>query len=236
MKACLIIHGYTGGPYEVAPLADFLQEQTNWHIEVPTLPGHGDKLALENVTHEKWIEAAEERVKELEAQYDEVFLIGFSMGGMIAAYLAATYNIAKLVLLAPAGKYLAFKQIGRDIGDVLIDGVKGELEHNEIYLNYKRKMGEVPFKANLEFLKLVRFTRKYLNKVKSPVLIAQGQQDNMVPYKTPYYFDRHITSERKEVVLFERSRHCICLGEDKDTLNNITYSFLIENKETVKTE
>ncbi|WP_343032932.1 alpha/beta hydrolase [Virgibacillus doumboii] len=107
MVGCLIIHGYTGGPYEVEPLAAYLREQTDWYVEVPTLPGHGENLALENVSHKKWLTAAENSLKQLSEKVDKIYLIGFSMGGMIAAYLAAKHKIDKLVLLAPAGKFIS---------------------------------------------------------------------------------------------------------------------------------
>ncbi|MFU0789227.1 alpha/beta hydrolase [Virgibacillus proomii] len=226
MIACLIIHGYTGGPYEVEPLANYFKEHTDWHIAVPTLPGHGRRLNLEDVSHDEWLEAAEQTLLQLKKTYETVYLIGFSMGGMIAAYLAAMHHVEKLVLLATSGKYLSFKQIGLDIGTVIKDAIKGDLKKNKLYIHYKKKLGAVPFRANIEFLKLVRFTRRYLNKIQSPVLIAQGQQDGMVPYKTAYYLNNEITSEEKEVVFFERSKHLICLGEDKDTLNQMVYSFL----------
>lgn len=46
MIGCLIIHGYTGGPYEVDPLRVYLQKRTNWKIVVPVLEGHGENLDL----------------------------------------------------------------------------------------------------------------------------------------------------------------------------------------------
>ncbi|WP_100012773.1 alpha/beta hydrolase [Lentibacillus sediminis] len=230
MIGCLIIHGYTGGPYEVGPLADYLRERTNWHIDVPTLPGHGRNLNLENVSYQKWIEKAEEALKQMAEHYDEIYLIGFSMGGMIASYLAAKYKVDNLVLLAPSGKFLSLKQMSLDFASVIADGMRGNLDKNKFYTHYRKKAGNVPLKANLEFLKLVKFTRKYLKKVTAPVLIAQGQLDGMVPYKTAYYLDKEITSEQKEVVFFERSRHLICLGDDKDTLNTMVYEFLTKAK------
>lgn len=230
MIGCLIIHGYTGGPYEVAPLATYLKAETGWHVEVPTLPGHGRRLNLENASHELWIIAAENALIQMKEKYDDIYLIGFSMGGMIAAYLAAKYKVAKLVLLATSGKFLSFKQIGIDLGDMIADGIRGNLNKNRVYIHYRDKLKTVPFKANIEFLKLVRFTRRHLKDVEAPVLIAQGQQDGMVPYKTAYFLDKEITSARKEVVFFERSKHLICLGNDKDTLNNMVHEFLSKKK------
>lgn len=131
MIACLIIHGFTGGPHELEPLTDYLQEHTDWHISVPTLPGHGEKLALENVNYKSWIDSAEASLNHLKERYDEIYLIGFSMGGMIAAYLRAKYKVEKLVLLATAGKYLSLKRISVDIGDVIKDGITGKLGQNK---------------------------------------------------------------------------------------------------------
>lgn len=227
---CLLIHGFTGGPYELGPLADYLREHTDWHVELPTLPGHGIELHLEDITYKDWISAAEDALQQLSEKYEEIYLIGFSMGGMIAAYLAAKYKVKKLVLLATAGKYLDFKQIGADVQEVIRDGLKGELENNKMYNHYKWKFGQVPIKANFEFVKLVNFTRRYLKEVDTPVLIAHGQLDGMVPYKTAYYLDKEIDSEHKEIVLLDRSRHQLCLGEDKDTINLMVHDFLEKKK------
>ncbi|MBP1971447.1 esterase/lipase [Virgibacillus natechei] len=230
MVGCLIIHGFTGGPYEVDPLADYLKKNTDWHIEVPTLPGHGRNLDLKDVSYKKWIRAAEDSLKKLKSKYDKINIIGFSMGGMIASYLASKYKVENLVLLAPSGKFLSIRQLSLDIASVAADGMRGNLKKNKLYVHYKKKMGTIPFKANIEFIKLIKFTRKYLKKVTSPVLIAQGQQDGMVPYKTAYYLDKELKSKQKEVVFFERSRHLICLGDDKDLLNKMVYEFLMEPK------
>ncbi len=227
MIGCLIIHGYTGGPHEVEPLAAYLEENTDWQIVVPTLPGHGLHLKLENVSYRKWLKAAEASLKKLKQDYDEIYLIGFSMGGMIAAYLAAKYNVDKLVLLATAGKFLSVKRMILDIGEVVKDGIRGNLHKNHHYVRLKRKLGKVPMQANIEFLKLVRFTRNYLKDVKTPVLIAQGQQDSLVPVRAASYLDNQISSTEKKVVLFEKSDHQICLGEDKDVLNSMVLNFLL---------
>lgn len=228
MTGCLIIHGYTGGPYEVEPLTTYLDEQTNWEILVPTLPGHGETLALEDVSYEKWLQAAENSLQKLKKKYAQVYLIGFSMGGMIAAYLAAKFKVDKLVLLATAGKIFSLRQLTLDIGGVITDRVKGTLRENQNYQRYKRKIGKIPLKSNIEFLKLVRYTREYLKDIESPVFIAQGIRDGIVPSSTASYLDREITiSSQKEIVLFEKSDHLICWGEDKDTLNGMVHDFLL---------
>lgn len=226
MVGCLIIHGFTGGPHEVEPLQQYLRKHTDWRIEVPVLSGHGEPLHLEEVSHELWLEEAEAAVEKLQKECSEIYVIGFSMGGMIASYLAANYDVDKLVLLATARKYLSFKYLSYYIADVVSDGFKGQLDENEIFTHYKSKIGAVPFKANVEFMKLVNETKQYLEDVSSPVFIAQGQKDGIVPYTAAYSLEKEIGSDHKEVVIFEQSNHMICLGEDKAILNQMVLQFL----------
>ncbi|WML50198.1 alpha/beta fold hydrolase [Neobacillus sp. PS3-34] len=161
MIGCLCIHGFTGAPYEVEPLVEYLKEQTDWLFSVPTLPGHGDNLSLKGIKYQQWIEYAEEELKKLLANCDQVYVIGFSMGGLIASYLAANYNIDKLVLLSAAAYYINPRQLVLDLKNVLIDTVQGNIAKNELFLRYKRKIIQTPLEATLQFRRLVFFTRPF---------------------------------------------------------------------------
>src|SRR5690625_7902218 len=100
MKCCLILHGFTGGPYEVEPLTKYLRDRTDWTVVVPVLEGHGKELQLQDVTYEKWIKDAEDALMDLQKRCNEVYVIGFSLGVMIAACLVTVYRVAQLVLLS----------------------------------------------------------------------------------------------------------------------------------------
>lgn len=228
MIACILIHGYTGGPYEIQPLADYLNEKTNWKIYVPTLPGHGETLALDDLTYDEWLKAVEELFLELKEMYETIYVIGFSMGGMIAGYLAGKHKVDKLVLLAAARKYISVRHLAEEFGDVITDALKGQLTDNEFYTNFRKKREAVPLRANIEFAKLIRYTKPYLKKINVPVLIVQGQGDPVVPAKSIDYLNKEIQSEVKEVVLFDQSEHRLCLASDKDVLNELVYNFLAE--------
>lgn len=230
MIGCLIIHGFTGGPYEVEPLQNYLEEQTDWEVVLPVLTGHGEELDLADVPYEVWLEDAEKAYEKLAKKCDTIYVIGFSMGGMIASYLAGKYYIDKLVLLSTARKYLSFKYLSYYVGKMIGDGFKGKLRENDMFLHYKSKIGQVPLRSNIEFMKLVRDTKDYLEDIKSPVLIAQGKKDGLVPKRTAYALEDEIGSddEDKEVVFFEESDHLICLGNNAPVLVQMIYEFLTE--------
>ena len=128
----LCIHGFTGGPYEVQPIADYLENNTDWKIVVPTLPGHGETLELKKFRAENWMMEAELALRKLQKEVDQVIVIGFSMGGLIAIYLAKRYKIEKLVLLSAAAKYIYPTQILQDIREIAKEAMVGKLEANDV--------------------------------------------------------------------------------------------------------
>ncbi|GAB2555831.1 alpha/beta hydrolase [Gracilibacillus alcaliphilus] len=230
MPACLIIHGFTGGPYEVEPLADYLAEYTDWHVEVPSLPGHGlgedqRHLELTSVSYQDWLDEAEGAYLELQKEHDIIYLIGFSMGGMIAAYLAAKYSCERLVLLSTSRRYISIPQMGLDMFRFAQKAVKRQLKDDQLFNHYRKKYGTVPARSVREFLRCMKFTRPYLKEIKQPVLIVQGLQDGMVPYSAVHYLDKELPVEA-EIIYFYDSKHLICLGEDKDVVIAAVFNFL----------
>lgn len=230
MIGCLCIHGFTGGAYEIEPLAAYLQQHTNWKVEAPTLPGHGMELALKEVSYTDWIHAAEHALATLKEKVDTLYVIGFSMGGMIASHLAAKHQVDKLVLLSPSRRYLNLKQMAIDISTIIKDRLAGRLEDNFFYQHYQHKKGAIPMHAYIEFLKCMKFTKPALKHITCPVLVAQGIQDGMVPYTSTHYLDKEIPIDI-DVIYYANSKHHICLGEDKDIVNNAVYHFLARKED-----
>jgi carboxylesterase len=226
MIGCLFIHGFTGAPYEVDPLANDIKEKTGWLVRVPTLPGHGVTLSLKGHTYNEWVEYAEQELLALMDEVDEVYVIGFSMGGVIASYLAAKYEVKKLVLLSAAVYYVNPKQILLDCKEMIRDLCQGNLQQNELYNRYKKKLLETPIRATFEFQKLVKKVKPYLNELTLPVLIIQGECDGIVPVKSAHYLYKTIPSKEKVLHLLPCSKHHVCHGEDYQDLKEYVETFL----------
>ncbi|GAA0322090.1 alpha/beta fold hydrolase [Bacillus carboniphilus] len=226
MIGCLIIHGFTGGPHEVEPLEEFLKQHTNWHVVSPTLPGHGEKLRLKGIFYYEWVRTAEEELKELLQVCDTVYVVGFSMGGMIASYLTVKYPVAKLVLLSAALYYINPRQLGIDIKNIMKDAMRGTLLQNELFQRYKRKIASTPISATTQFRKLVKDLRQHLPNVTAPTMIVQGLDDGVVPPKAAHVLHDSIGSEEKKLLFLEKAQHIICHCEEKDDLFQDILSFL----------
>jgi len=210
----LCIHGFTGGPYEVQPFVEYMQANTDWKIVVPTLPGHGETLELKKLTAETWMMEAEIAIRRLQKEVDRIYIVGFSMGGIIAIYLSLRYPVEKLLLLSAAAKYISPAQLLQDIGEVAKEAITGSLEDNPLYQIYGKKLKETPLHAAFEFVRLVKMVEPYYHQVKIPVCLVQGKRDGIVPYKTAPFLYKHLAAKNKKIIFSEMVNHHICYSED----------------------
>ncbi len=100
--ACLLVHGFTGTPWDVRPLGEGLAG-LGYYVRAVRLPGHGDAGALAQVTHRDWEQAVEDALLSL-GNFRHVFVAGLSMGALLALMLAARHpdRVHGLALLSPA--------------------------------------------------------------------------------------------------------------------------------------
>ncbi|MDN7243380.1 alpha/beta fold hydrolase [Planococcus sp. N028] len=212
----LCIHGFTGGPFEVQPLADYIKEQTDWIVRTPTLPGHGETLSLKNTTADQWLMEAELALRELKKEANRIIIVGFSMGGLIAMYLANRYKVDRLVLLSAAAKYFSPMQFLKETKKAAIAALTGKLSENQFFHMYKYKWTHTPFRSTLQFLRVVELVKPYYGQIRIPVCIVQGKQDGIVPMSAAEYIYDHIGSKEKQLIHSETGQHLICYSDDCD--------------------
>jgi len=218
-RACLLLHGFTGGPYEVKPLADHLTAH-GWTCALPTLPGHDKPLReLHRIPFGDWIRAAEAAVDALTRTYGAVDLVGFSMGGLIAAHLANRYPIRRLALLNAAVHYVSPVRFVRNALRVLREGDRRKLQLKK----------ETPVGAVIEFAKLVRMLKPEFGRLAVPTFIAQGEQDEVVHPRSAFYIARRVKGW-KTLAVYPHSRHLICLEPDAPMLFRHVERFFAEGR------
>ncbi len=86
--AALCLHGLTGTPYEVRSLGEAIAA-AGIRAVGPALPGHNEtpeRLAATSYTD--WLEAARTEFHRLREDFESVFIVGMSMGGLLALALA----------------------------------------------------------------------------------------------------------------------------------------------------
>lgn len=228
----LFIHGFTGNTVEVQPLADFIAEKNEKIIcSIPTLSGHGVELKLHGVRATHWFRDVENAYRTLASKVDHVVVVGFSMGGVLALYLALRYPVERLVLLSAAVKYIDPKQLYLVAKELLMNR-KNLTEEQNRWLQHcfyqAKNMNPMAIKS---FTEVVHQVTPYLAEIKQPVMIVQGEKDGLVPRETADYLFEHLGSTEKIKYLSENGHHHICFSDDRNKWFEQVYDFIFkENK------
>lgn len=181
-KAILIIHGFAGGTYDEEPLLFYLQPKIRFDVYNFTLPGHMTNLSSD-VSYDDWIEAVNKRIDILIGMgYNNIYLIGHSMGGLLATHGAIKYKeVKKVVLIAPAFKYLSTEEHNTFMKVIKFGPDIIKTYHLSEVVSRMLKVSVTQYK---EFQKLVNLSQENPEKLNVPTLIIQGTSDQIVPYES----------------------------------------------------
>jgi esterase/lipase len=220
------MHGFTGNPWEVEPLANALKE-SGYQVLTPLLPGHHIlKKRMGKATAEEWIQAVEEIVKNAFKENKEIHLIGFSMGALIAALIASRYKISTLVLLSPAVYMVTPKVLVKRIRNFYQLAKENRKLLSDTILNNLSSIYSTPFYNILQFQKSVRQAKKIFPYIHIPICIIHGQKDEIVDPRSSEWVYRVVPSKEKELHYLCNSKHLICQGCEADTVNQTVIAFL----------
>ena len=132
--------------------------------------------------------------------YDDIDVYGYSLGGVIACYLQSIRKINKLVLLAPAYKYLNFKKYNNS----------DYSEFFPIILNFPKKK----FFHLIQFTKIIAQLSSEFHSINCPLLILIGTKDYMVKEESGYLlFDMGKSSKR--LVFIDKASHFSIVKDEK---------------------
>lgn len=225
-KAILLIHGFAGGSYDYGDLGNDLQIYRNFDVFTFTLPGH-EKRKINNVTKEDWIKAAETQIEKIiKNGYKKIYVIGHSMGGIIASHLASKYpEIKKLVLAAPAFKYFTFKDDKLDVIDSLKQIPKLFIDYDpETIISRALKL---PILTVKEFVNLAETHINDVKNIKAPTLILHGIKDEIVPTDSVDYVYENISSKSVTLIELENLTHDLFINERYEEVKKLILDFFI---------
>lgn len=224
-KAVLIIHGFAGGVYDEEDL--FFQLNSNWNLDVYnfTLPGHERNLT-HDIHYQDWIDSTEQHIEMLiQKGYRTIYVIGHSMGGILATYAAMKYKeVKKIVLAAPAFQFLDQDPEFKDKVDSIVkNGVS-------IIKTYHAKeiisrMLKVSVPMFMEFTKIVEESQENPSCITVPILIFQGLKDEIVP-KTSSEFVYDNVKANKWLVYLTDTTHDIFRSDKSNQVNQEIEKFL----------
>jgi carboxylesterase len=227
-RGALVLHGFTGNPQSMRGLALALTG-AGLTVELPLLPGHGtDVTDMVPTRWEDWSAAAESAYEELAARSGSVVVVGLSMGGTLAVWLAERHpEIAALVLVNPLieppdADTVAFIESMIEGGDEVAPGIGSDIAlEGAVESAYPGS----PLRAALSLFAAAGDVAAQLGSVTAPILLFSSKEDHVVP---PASGDRLVAGVTGPVerVMLERSFHVATLDYDKDEIEARTVKFV----------
>jgi carboxylesterase len=198
------------------------------------LPGHGTRLKdMDRVRWSDWTDAAEDGLAKLKARCPHVFVAGLSMGGLLTLYLGERHEVAGLIPMAAAVKQSnpllplvpVFKYVIKGLrkGDPADADFVDPDTYNKLW-----SYDTYPTHGAHELLKLQRRVRPHLGDITAPILIIQGEQDNMVAPDTARELFDAVGSETKDLMMVRDSGHIVTLDAAHQSVWDRVHAFIQE--------
>ena len=234
--AVLMLHGLTGTPYTYGPLARLVAD-AGFAVYAPLLPGHGTSPErLQHTRWNDWLIAARRAFDELAQAHEAVFVIGFSMGGLLSIVVSQERGAQvsglvvmgvplvldmKTQLLLEAGRYLplaqfipfAQKKDGPDVSDPAVAAAMPTYD-------------STPVAAAISLLDGQDMAKERASRLGIPVLVLHGRHDHVAPARNARLLMSLLNTPTKRMILYPHSWHIMTLDVDHEQLQDDVLAFL----------
>jgi carboxylesterase len=221
----LLLHGFTGSPWELRLLAESLAAK-GLHVRVPRLPGHGGTPEdLLWVTWPDWERAAVEAHGELSSAR-RVVVGGLSMGALLAVALGARlqHRVDGLLLMAPMLQFRALE--GRVFRLLRGRGIEGLLPRwlskTSVDLEDAEQRRQAPLLARYpverlrDLCALQELAWSQRAALRAPSLVVIAESDHLVLNRAVERFQRGLPSSR--LLRLRRGFHQVARDFDRALL------------------
>ena len=187
-RALLLLHGSGDTPQTLR----YLGEQLNaagYTVYAPLLPGHGrTPRDFMQVSATEYLTAAREALDQLRGGAEWIGVVGLSMGGGIAAQLAAeSPDVRALILLAayltppPSVRWMARTSLLWGLLRPYLGGRGENSVHDPVARAASYAYGVFPPRALTALVETARLGTAALARVTVPTLVINSTQDNRIP-------------------------------------------------------
>jgi carboxylesterase len=235
----LLIHGFRGSPAVFEELGELLT-QRDCSVQAMLLPGHGrtvEELAASR--WQNWTSSVESTHLKLKERHKKIFVVGFSLGGLLALNLASRTTIDGVIAISPflqlnpdasgglspqarlkLARFLPFTKIvelHRE-PNILDDALRAEVAISHFY----------PVKTMQSMIDFTKDIADSLNSIQCPLLIQQSKHDSVVCSASVEQLYENISSEDKRLTLYEDSAHELLLDRERRAVMDEVVDFIKE--------
>jgi carboxylesterase len=243
---CLCLHGFMASPAEIGWLSQHLAGQGKT-VFAPRLAGHGTHYReMSRVAWQDWFTSALDGYHILRQQCKQVFVVGLSMGGMLALLLAASVPVDGLaVLAAPVmfrsrrmrlARYVRYlipfsRQPDRSNLPQLI---RDEQSRRGEPMRGRVRYDDWSTRAVSELYTLGQVVRRQLSQVTAPLLLVYSEADPTVATENAAIIAREVCSRIVERHTLRDSGHILTQHVERETVFALVADFIAHQKKVNK--
>jgi len=226
-QGVLVLHGFTGNPTSMRPLAERLAA-AGFSVSLPRLPGHGTSVEdMKTTTWNDWSGAALDAFDEMASRTSRVAVVGLSMGGGLAAYVAERRDVAGVVLInplvkVPSDELLEGLQALLDAGVETIESIGSDIKKEG---TVEASYDATPLACAKSLFEGTRDVQDNLVKITAPILLLSSREDHVV---TSDNGDEIVANASGPVERhwLENSFHVATLDNDQEFVESCAQEFL----------
>ncbi len=222
----LTIHGFTGSPQSMRPIAEAMAERGHT-VDLPLLPGHGTTIdEMIETGWSDWTAAVDAAYLDLASRTEQVVVTGLSMGGSLTLWLATRHpEIAGIVPINAAAvadpELMDGLRSFLDSGASVIDAIGGDIaKEGVIEVAYD----QTPLAPLLSLQEGLLAMAADLRRISMPTLLITSHNDHVVPPASSDFIADQIAAEAQRLWL-DHSFHVATLDHDEQRIIDAVGAF-----------
>jgi len=231
-EGVLLIHGFTGSPAELLLLGKFLNS-AGFTVLGIRIAGHAtNESDLLKTTQENWFNTVLDGWEILSGACEKIFVVGHSMGGLLALKLSTCRKVEKVVTVA-APIFIDESLGAENLPPRELCGVQTVLRPRRRLKNVPPAVNQVyrrmPLISVHEFFDLLDGVKKNLSKIQTPLLILHAKDDHTAQPKSANFIFENVSSTILRIKFFEVGGHLLPLTESREEVFAEIEKFLKES-------
>ena len=224
-RAVLLLHGFTGNSADVRMLGRFLQDK-GYTCHAPIYKGHGvsPEELVQYSTKDWWKDVLMAYDSLRRKGYNEIGVVGLSLGGVFSLKLGYTVPIKGIVTMCSPMSFRSKEQMNEGVLRFAKEYKKREGKNDDMIEAEIKQLS--PTSAIESIQTLLQDVQQSLKSITVPTLVVQARHDEVINPESANIIYNEVNAAQKELKWYEKSGHVITLGQEKAQLHEDVYRFL----------